>query len=100
MREVTLYHAEKLRSSSASSDDDNDDDSRDDRRSNAGDSNDDGSNRSDDDGSSRSDDGSTDDGSRTKLRLEPRCRLRLRQQRLTPHRFSLVLAYLFPPSLS
>ena len=47
-----------------------DDGSRGDRRSNAGDGSDDGSNRSDD--------GSTDDDSRTKLRLELRCRLRLR----------------------
>src|SRR6516225_7008383 len=56
---------------STSSDGDDDDGSRGDRRSNAGDVSDDGSNHSDD--------GSTDDDSRTKLRLELRCRLRLRR---------------------
>jgi hypothetical protein len=49
---------------------DNDDGSRGDRRSSDGD----GSSHSDDDDSNHS-----DDGSRTTLRLEPRCLLRLRQ---------------------
>jgi len=69
---------------STSSDGDDDDGSRGDRRSNAGDVSDDGSNHSDD--------GSTDDDSRTKLRLELRCRLRLRRQRLMSQQFSLRYA--------
>jgi hypothetical protein len=75
----------ELRASSATGDDSNDDGSRGDKRSNAGDGR--------DDGSSHSDDGSTgDDNGRTKLPLELRCRLRLRQQRLTLQRFSLRFA--------
>jgi hypothetical protein len=69
---------------STSSDGDDDDGSRGNRRSNAGDGSDDGSNHSDD--------GSTHDDSRTKPRLELRCRLRLRRQRLTSQQFSLRFA--------
>ena len=73
----------KLRAST-SSDGDDDDGSRGNRRSNAGDGS--------DDGSSHSDDGSTDDDSRTKLRPELCCRLRLRRQRLMSQKFSLRFA--------
>ena len=72
----------ELRASTSS--DGDDDGSRGDRHSNAGDGSDDGSNHSDD--------GSTDDDSRTKLRLELRCRLRLRRQRLMSQQFSLRYA--------
>ena len=63
--------AKKLRANTSNDGGSNDDGSRGDRRSNDGDSSDDGSNHSDD--------GSNDDDSRTKLRLEPRSPLRLRQ---------------------
>ena len=82
MERLTL---KKLHASSASDGGDNDDDSRGDRRSNAGDGRDDGNNHSDD-GSG------DDDNGRTKLPLEPRCRLRLRRQHLTSQQFSLKFA--------
>lgn len=69
-----------------SNDGSDDDDSRGDKR-----NNDDGGD------SSRSDDGGTDDDDSTKLRLEPRCRLRLRRERLPLQRSSLRFAWLFPP---
>ena len=51
----------------------------------------DGSNDDGGRGDSSDDGGSNDDG-RNKPRLEPRCRLRLRQQRLVSQRFSLRFA--------
>jgi len=63
--------AENLRASTSGAGSDGDNDGRGNRRSNDGDGSDDDSNHSDD--------GSTDDDSRTKPRLELRCRLQLRR---------------------
>ena len=71
----------ELRASTSS---DGDDGGTGNRHSNTGDGS--------DDGSTHSDDGSTDDDSRTKLRPELRCRLRLRRQRLMSQKFSLRFA--------
>jgi len=78
----------KLRTNTSNDGASNDDGNRGDRRSSDGD----GSSHSDDGDSNHSDDGSNDDDSRTKLRLEPHCRLRLRQLRPMLQRSSLRFA--------
>jgi len=76
----------KLRANTSNDGGSNDDGSRGDRRTNDGD----GSSHSDDGDSNHSDDGSND--GRTKLRLEPHCRLQLRQLHPLLQRSSLRFA--------